>query len=49
MAPEEFSPEDVQHMQKLIKQLHAENVQKTMTCIKLEQTCHSLKGVYIFL
>ncbi|XP_046648146.1 beta-taxilin-like isoform X2 [Daphnia pulicaria] len=49
LAPEEFSLEDVQHMQKLIKELHAENVQKTMSCIKLEQTCHSLKDEIAYL
>lgn len=43
LAPDEFSLEDVQQMQKVIKELYKENLQKTMSCIKLEQTCNSLK------
>jgi len=44
LARDEFSLEDVQHMQKVIKELYKENLQKTMFCIKLEKTCNSLKG-----
>jgi hypothetical protein len=44
IAPEEFSLEDVRHLQKLIRDLHAENIQKTLSYIKLEQAYYSMKG-----
>lgn len=44
LAPEEFSLEDVQHLQKLVRELHSENMQKTLSYFKLEQAYHSLKG-----
>ncbi|XP_046438410.1 uncharacterized protein LOC124189945 [Daphnia pulex] len=43
IAPEEFSLEDVRHLQKLIRDLHAENIQKTLSYIKLEQAYYSMK------
>ena len=45
MAPEEFSVEDVQQLQKFIRELHVENMQKTLAYIKLEHAYHSLKGM----
>jgi hypothetical protein len=44
IAPEEFSLEDVRHLQKLIRDLHAENIQKTLDYIKLEQAFYCMKG-----
>ncbi|XP_057366637.1 uncharacterized protein LOC130687481 [Daphnia carinata] len=43
LAPEEFSLDDVRHLQKLIRDLHAENIQKTLSYIQLEQAYYCLK------
>ncbi|KAK4016486.1 hypothetical protein OUZ56_031442 [Daphnia magna] len=43
LAPEEFSLDDVRHLQKLIRELHAENIQKTLSYIQLEQAYYCLK------
>lgn len=49
LAPEEFSLDDVRHLQKLIRELHAENIQKTLSYIQLEQAYYCLKGTIIIL
>ncbi len=45
MAPEEFSIEDVQQLQRFVRELHVENMQKTVAYIQLEHAYHSLKGL----
>nr|CAH0109277.1 unnamed protein product [Daphnia galeata] len=42
MAPEELSLEDVQQLQKLNRELHAENIKKTLSSMMLEQDYNSL-------
>ena len=44
MAPEELSLEDVQQLQKLNRELHAENIKKTLSSMMLEQDYNSLLG-----
>ena len=44
MAPEELSLEDVKQLQKLNRELHAENIKKTLSSMMLEQDYNSLLG-----
>lgn len=47
LAPEDFSLEDVQHLQRSIRELHVENIQKTLAYVNLEQAYHCLEGCLI--
>jgi hypothetical protein len=44
LAPEELCLEDVQQLQKLNRELQAENIKKTLSYMMLEQDYYSLKG-----
>ncbi|KAI9557686.1 hypothetical protein GHT06_017515 [Daphnia sinensis] len=47
LPAENFSSEDVQHLQKLNRDLRAENLKKTMAYIKLQQEYHLIKDEII--
>lgn len=45
LAAEMFSLEDVQYLQKINRDLRAQNIKKTMAYIKLEEEYHLIKGM----